>query len=137
MGTAHGGEPRPSQDYGYSTKADIYSFGITALELINGITPYHEWQSLKVWGGSVRARSGFGPLLNPKGVRRTLGGWMRATRPQILLNKLDSPFPPLDYCRRGLSRSFYRMVAACLDKDPAKRSARRRPGLPEARSHAH
>ena len=43
---------------------------------------------------------------------------------QILLNKLDSSLPPLDYCRRGLSRSFYRMVAACLDKDPAKRSAR-------------
>jgi len=94
--------PRP-QDYGYTTKADIYSFGITALELINGVTPYHEWQSL-----------------------------------QILLDKLDRPYPPLAGCKRGLSRSFYRMVAACLRKDPAQRCvARPRHGRARFPPRAH
>ena len=62
-------ENGPTQDYGYSTKADIYSFGITALELINGITPYHEWQSLKVCVcPRPRDYVVVGPLLNQKAV---------------------------------------------------------------------
>ena len=88
------------QDYGYTVKADIYSFGITALELINGVTPYHEWQSL-----------------------------------QILLDKLDRPYPPLSGCKRGLSRSFYRMVAACLRKDPAQRFVARHDTVAAASRH--
>jgi hypothetical protein len=48
---------------------------------------------------------------------------------QILLSKLDSPYPPLSYCKRGLSRSFYRMVAACLDRDPDKRCAHPPPAV--------
>ena len=69
----------------------MYAFGITALELINGVTPYHEWPSM-----------------------------------QILLNKLDSPLPPITSVRRPLSTSFFHMVKQCVDKDPSRRYGRGR-----------
>ena len=75
-----------AQDIGHDTKADIYSFGMTALELVNGRTPYRDWPPLK-----------------------------------ILLNKLHKKYPPLQDCRKGFSKAFYQMVAACLAKNPAKR----------------
>ena len=37
-----------SQDVGYIYKTDIYSFGITLLELTNGMTPYPDWPPLRV-----------------------------------------------------------------------------------------
>ena len=59
---------------------------MTALELVNGSTPYNGWEPLK-----------------------------------ILLNKMHKKYPPLQGCKKGLSKSFYLMVASCLSKNPAKR----------------
>ncbi|KAJ3147523.1 hypothetical protein HDU89_005346 [Geranomyces variabilis] len=74
-----------AQNSNYDEKADIYSLGITAMELAYNKTPFDDWPPLKV-----------------------------------LLSKLEFPCPAI-LSEKVLSRDFYRLVNACIQKDPSLR----------------
>ncbi|KAJ1540272.1 hypothetical protein HK096_011087, partial [Nowakowskiella sp. JEL0078] len=71
-----------AQNANYDEKADIYSIGITALELAFNQTPFDGWPPLKV-----------------------------------LLSKLEYDCPAVNPTK-DMSKNFYKMVSACLLKDP-------------------
>mmetsp|Transcript_20595 Transcript_20595/g.50528 ORF Transcript_20595/g.50528 Transcript_20595/m.50528 type:complete len:523 (-) Transcript_20595:580-2148(-) len=78
------------QRSGYNTKADIWSFGITAMELAYGYAPYAHEQAMKV-----------------------------------LVLTLKNPPPTCevydDYNNPKFPKEFHKMIARCLDKNPANR----------------
>jgi len=78
------------QRNGYNTKADIWSFGITAMELAYGYAPYAHEAAMKV-----------------------------------LVLTLKNPPPTCeqykDYGKPAFPKSFHKMIAKCLDKNPAQR----------------
>ncbi|KAJ6425868.1 hypothetical protein OIU84_026446 [Salix udensis] len=82
-------------DTGYSLKADIWSFGIAALELAHGRPPLRDLPPLKSLLTKIKKRFGFSNYHDEKHKK--------------------------DFKNKKFSKEFKDMVASCLDQDPSKR----------------
>ena len=106
MGTPYWMSPEVIKQSGYDHKADIWSLGITAIELAKGEPPYADLHPMKV-SPCPKNMSMFFP--------QCLYSWVCHVVSQVLfLIPKNSP-PTLE---GPFSKSFREFVAYCLKRDP-------------------
>ncbi|XP_017843801.2 putative serine/threonine-protein kinase STE20-like [Drosophila busckii] len=100
--------------HGYTEKSDIYSVGITACELANGIQPYLETQPTLMYTEKIRGN--VPSLLD------------RSTYPMLLDDQGKMPFQNATtrrayeiYSQRVLSDEFHQFTEICLNGSPENR----------------
>jgi serine/threonine-protein kinase 24/25/MST4 len=98
VGTPYWMSPEVIKQSGYDHKADIWSLGITAIELAKGEPPYADLHPMKVWSS----------LAQPAGTNLF-------PFPQVLFLIPKNPPPQLD---GAFSKTFREFVAYCLQRDP-------------------
>ena len=117
------------QIHGYDTKADIWSLGITALELAKGYAPYAKFPPMKVLLMTIQEDPpGFGTYRDQDGDDDGLGmGLGTGGGFGRYIGQVSNEERNTDW-----SKSFQSMVAWCLQKDPTKR-----PNCEELLNHEH
>lgn len=126
----------PSQVRGYDFKADIWSFGITAIELATGAAPYHKYPPMKVTFCFRQSESGSLSRFTCFWVSRHNGsdeGCLLITCvracvcAQVLMLTLQNDPPCLETgitdkeMVKKYGKSFRKMLSLCLQKDPKLR----------------
>lgn len=121
---------------GYDFKADIWSFGITAIELATGAAPYHKYPPMKVrkmqeiqsHASSNESHSCFKTVMQHSNEKHVvfIACWLCLCL-QVLMLTLQNDPPCLETgitdkeVVKKYGKSLRKMISLCLQKDPEKR----------------
>lgn len=112
---------------GYDFKADIWSFGITAIELATGSAPYHKYPPMKV-RKELESHNCFNTVMHPSNEKHVVfkACWVCLCL-QVLMLTLQNDPPCLETgitdkeMLKKYGKSLRKMISLCLQKDPEKR----------------
>lgn len=130
--------------HGYDFKADIWSFGITAIELATGAAPYHKYPPMKVPVCVFTTRQTHFKQVFQNKIRTLYRVQEKFLNPevhmfvifaclQVLMLTLQNDPPCLETgitdkeMVKKYGKSFRKMISLCLQKDPEKRSVNPQP----------